>query len=640
LIRSIAELGRASRELGEFGNDLEVLVDRSGAKHALVLNLRISENRAKYEGLELEENRGEEKYLYRRDPSGKPGLFITGRIPRGGDIGIEKLRRSLDVLASRQVSPDARNSAKRLIDDFEKRKVVGITRGRGVEQAKGGTVVLVRDLIRSVSRRVMKDICQTIRTIEPEDLLLTVKIIEGSEERHLGDIPEFVEIFKASVTGVRTGRTDASVSQASGVKCAICNSEAVSDEFEQNPFPFFFLDKPSFIPSGDHEEAFKVFPLCSNCFLDLRRGQKFLEKYLDFSISTIEGRRAEVRFWLIPVLNNPESVMSYIRDLGKSATKVERKESRRFLYLTNLRDMCNTMGSITTLALESGFEAAEAYLTFTALFYTKDRQGHMRLISRSEGIYPKRLRFVAEVKRKVDSLYPFEKVGVRFGFPLLREFLVAPNSEGWHKDLATILGDIFTGESLHKPLLYKAVANKIQEGAREADLKTIADTSFKGLSLIEYVGYLEPSGIEEVRLVSSQEVREAEKSRSIWRVKSFLDAHSRLLRDGTLRAVCATGIATGILLEVQRETRKSMPFWGRLNRLEMDLERVKQLFPQIINKLHEYDFHAYDDVLAYLGGQEVSNLDLGQRDLSKDLISLVFAIGMSQGYLIVHEKEE
>jgi len=153
------------------------------------------------------------------------------------------------------------------------------------------------------------------------------------------------------------------------------------------------------------------------------------------------------------------------------------------------------MDVVTAYTSEDEYDNTEAYLTFTTLFYTKDKQGWMRLISRSEGIYPNRLRFMADVKREVDSLYPFGAVGIRFGFPLLREFLSAPKSEGWYKDLASVLGSIFTGGPLNKRLLYKAVARKIQQSGRdEVSLETIADLSFKGLNLVEYVEHLEQSG--------------------------------------------------------------------------------------------------------------------------------------------------
>ena len=126
-----------------------------------------------------------------------------------------------------------------------------------------------------------------------------------------------------------------------------------------------------------------------------------------------------------------------------------------------------------------------------------------------------------------------------------------------------------------------------------------------------------------------------DKSSQISQIKDFMETHKSLLRDDTLRAVCATGIATGILLEVQRKRSKSMPFWGRLNRLEMDLERVRQLFPQIINKLHEYNEFRYDDIMTYLGSEEISRLDWSRSDLPKDVISLAFAVGISQGYWII-----
>jgi len=644
LISAIARLGRTlGRE-----SDVEALVDRTDARTVLVLKFAIGGSSAKYVGIDIEKKRDDKFYLYRRDLAGRgAGLFLTGRMTR---FDLRALQRNLILLER-----DARNKkAREPVEDFLRKKLDWLPRGGVIsdrtllstlsQRNKAAIESLVKGF-KSSLREIHDDFLKKIRTLEPEELLLTVKLVDGPQEYYIGELPEYVKLFRLAVTRAKESKATKQVLNAPA--CTVCNRASTTAKFSQPPLPFVTTDKPSFIPHGDQAQTYKVFPLCSNCFLDLRRGMKFIERHLDFLIPPIEGRRAEVRFWLIPVLDNPENAEVFIKDLGESATKVEAKESTRFLYLTNLRKMCRTMDAITILALKPlSFEAAEAYLTFTALFYHKDKQGHMRLMSKSEGIYPKRLEFIADVKRRVDSLYPFEKVSVRFGFPLLREFLAAPKSEGWYKDFASILGDIFTGESLNKTLLYKAVATKIQESARKeadsrkADLKMTANTSFKALSLIQYVEYLERSEIEEERLVGSQEAGQAEDSCCIEQVKNFLDSHSTLLRDGTLRAICATGIATGILLKVQRETRGSMPFWGRLNRLEMDLERVKQLFPQILNKLHEYDFHAYDDALAYLGSHEISNLDLSRKDLSKDLVTLVFAVGMSQGYLVVHEKGE
>jgi len=498
MITAIAQLGRASRKSGEFSSELEAFVNRSRAKHVLVLRIRVSENGAKYEGVELEENKGEEKYLYRRDPSGKPGLFITGRLPMSGDAGVWQLRRSCIVLSSKNTSAKDREKAKQILATFEKKKVIGITKGKGISQTTNKTLNLICKTIRNNPRTIVKDICEIIKTINPEELLLTVKIISNFGEKYLGEIPDLADDFKNFVTSGKTQRKKIA-RETSGLMCTICGNKSFSDEFEESPLPFFFIDKPGFIPEGNFYKSYMVFPLCSNCFIDLLYGQKFIEKYLNFSISSIEGRQAEVSFWLIPVLNDYDSVISYVKDLSESVAG--RKESKHFLYLKHLKNMCETMEAISAFDTEP--DALEAFLTFTALFYTKDRQGHMRLISSSEGIYPRHLRLMLEVKRKVDSLITFKKVGIRFCFPLLREFLMPTDMKGrvgarrrprgWYKDLASTLGDMFVGKPIKKTLIYKAIASKIREVAKGADLKKVSDISFKALSLVEYIEQLDSS---------------------------------------------------------------------------------------------------------------------------------------------------
>jgi hypothetical protein len=77
-----------------------------------------------------------------------------------------------------------------------------------------------------------------------------------------------------------------------------------------------------------------------------------------------------------------------------------------------------------------------------------------------------------------------------------------------------------------------------------------------------------------------------------------------------------------------------MPFWGRLNRLEIDLDRIKTFFPQVVTKLQQYNEHDYDQLLNFLGAEEISKLDPTAKDLQMDLISLVFAVGISEGHMI------
>ena len=631
MITAIAQLGKAAKQQAEFSDDLKVLVDRSRAKDVLVLRIRVLKRHVKYEGLDIEENKGEARYLYRRDLSGKPGLFLTGRISRN-DVHV--LRRALILLKKGSVGSE-RQKGEKVKADFEKRKLIGLTQGNAMRQANDRVLRQVCDTVSKDSKKIASDVFRTIEKMAPEELLVTVKLIDESGEKYLGDIPDYKKLFQAAVTETKVEPVKERHREATKPTCTVCNNDAAQAEFKQNPLPFFFIDKPSFMPNGDPDEAFKVFPLCTECFVDLRRGQKYMEQYLNFAVASAEGRRAEVRFWLIPILNDLDLVMGFLRKLNRTATTVERPGASHYLYLRNLKIMCESMDTVSAVETdESGLDASEAYLRFTAVFYTNDRQGHMRLISRSEGIYPRHLRFMIETKKQIDLLDPFRQQGVRFGFPLLRDFVGNSKSEGWYATLASILGDIFTKTPIDTALLLKALATKIQDTARRnADLAVITQVSLRALSVVEYVIHLEqPDNIE------NQPSRY--QTAFLDQARIFLNDHAKLLVDGTLRAVCATGIAAGILLEVQRQERGgSMPFWGRLSRLEMDLERVKGLFPQVVNKLHEYKQHRFDSLLAFLGSEEIAKLDLNQKDLSKDLVSLVFAIGLSKGYIIAHAKE-
>ena len=645
MITAIAKLGETLRGESDTQkeSDIEDLVDSTNARNVIVLKFKIKGNRVEYFGIDLQEKGDDGLYLYRRQRGTGTGLFLTSNVKRSD---LQKFKKNLVRIRENKESQE-------FVESFLKRKLdrpfqCGIATNTDLlSTLNQGNKDILDSLINEIkrnSKKISSDFCSKIQTFEPEELLITPKLVDRTQEYFLGQIPEYVNVFRLATTGLKKRGKKAKQPHTSPT-CAKCNKVAVISEFSQTPLPFFTTDKPSFIPNGDKNQAYKVFPLCSDCRLDLRRGYRFIKNNLDFWISSINGRQAEVRFWLIPVFNNySDTVMEYIKDLGESTAKTEGGESLRFLYLKHLRNMCETMEAITTVALDSEFEAVEVFLTFIALFYSIETQDYMKLVLGLEGIYPSRLRFMADAKKRVDALYPFEKVGVRFGFPLLREFLMPTESkggkpsrsEGWYKDLASVLGDMFVGEPVNKPLIYKALAKKIWERAKEANLKTIMDTSFKALSLVEYIEYLESPELEKNFMDSHSEV---EKHDQISQIKEFMDAHKGLLRDDTLRAVCATGVATGILLEVQRKRSEgeSMPFWGRLNRLEMDFERVRQLFPQVINKLHEYDESEYNDVLAYLGSAEISRLDWSRRDLPEDIISLAFTVGIAQGYWMIRK---
>lgn len=258
----------------------------------------------------------------------------------------------------------------------------------------------------------------------------------------------------------------------------------------------------------------------------------------------------------------------------------------------------------------------------------------MRLISSEQGIFPKRLRQLVETKTQVDRLHPFPREHVRFGFPLLRDFIENPKTEGWYSQIAAILSSIFLNRELDSEFVWKLLATKVREETKgNTPLENLKHIILKALAVIDYLALLGLIDVpsESIRYMSTQTMG----GEMIDDVRGFLDSHSKLLANGTLRAVCAVGVGVGILLEVQRKRPgRSMPFWGRLNRLEIDLDRIRTFFPQVVTKLQQYNEHDYDQLLNFLGAEEISKLDPAAKDLPMDLISLVFAVGISEGHMV------
>jgi CRISPR-associated Csh1 family protein len=617
MITAIADLGKAS-ELEE----IEALVSHIDARLVLVIKIALIEGAAKYKGLSLEEKRADGLYLYRRDFSGRPGLFFTGKI---GLFDVKKAKQNR--LRSKSENIEESRDAVKQLKDFARKKIEWIPEGKlisdkailkSIDDSMKTEIELIQNEFKSKLNLIENDVFAQIESLEPEELLLTVKLVDESGEHFVGAIPKYAELFKCYVIGEKESNNEANERRP---LCTVCNRPAALSEFREKPLLFFTLDKPNFLPDGLAPNAYKVFPLCHRCYVDLQKGQKYLEDNLNFKIGL-----TSLRFWLIPVLGNVELAKSFLDDMNRGG-----------LYLKNLSRLCQTVDTVTEY--DSQTESFESFLSFNSVFYTIDSNGHMRLLTSLGGIYPRRLRAIVEAKKKMDSIPTFYKNNIRFGFPLLVEFLQDTKNKASDKMLASFLGNIFTGGTVDPLIVFRFVIGRIRNMVNDKlSMKEFTSTCLRGIAVIQYL--IELNVIE----IKGAEYMETEKAKClddprIEEIKGFIQNHSNLISSTTLRAVFAIGTAVGILLETQRSklSTKKSPFWNHLNRLEMDMDRIASLFPKVLNKMHQYEEHQYDSLLSYLG-LEAANLDPTQKDISTELLNLVFAIGLSEGYLITQMK--
>ena len=373
----------------------------------------------------------------------------------------------------------------------------------------------------------------------------------------------------------------------------------------------------------------------------LQKGVYFIRKHLDFSIGGARG----LRFWLIPLLD-PSSAKGLF----------EYVESKP-LYLKNLRSICNKLELIevrTGAAMET---KEQPFLTYAAFFYRLDQQGNMRILTSADGIYPNRLRKIVEKKSELDRKYPyfaFPKFSpypqkIYFEFPILSEFWLDDGEPGKQKELAELISSIYLNLKLNTEDVNSIIIEKIRDKLRGAGIKVgikkmvnLTELSFKALITMEF---LEGIGVISIPESStSPESKPAVEDRLTKELLKFLNEHLKVITPGVLRAICCAGVLTGITLVEQEERIRSTSFWNRLNRLELNFERVMSLIPQAVEKLYQYRaMNTYRNLVAHILAREISHLDKKKaEEFSNDLISLMFSIGLGEGYLLTKliEKEE
>jgi CRISPR-associated protein Csh1 len=113
------------------------------------------------------------------------------------------------------------------------------------------------------------------------------------------------------------------------------------------------------------------------------------------------------------------------------------------------------------------------------------------------------------------------------------------------------------------------------------------------------------------------------------RVEKFLREYEVAFDTPDKKAAFLVGVLTKFLLDVQYASRKSTPFRSKLYGLKLDERRIKRLFPEIVEKLGEYDF-SYPRLEEYISKALVEAENSGW-NLPKDEVSYYFALGLNLG---------
>lgn len=194
MLISIAKLGDLSE------SDITPYLTPIKATNVLAIQFRACEDSLEYETVKLEQVKKPERYLYRKDLSGKPGLFLSWRISMGD---VKKFKTALTQSKSKvnqEVLKQLENKKLKWLsypDNGGYQSKLKILRDFPAAKQNALLSEILRIYAENVER-ICKDIENKIEeSIEkPTELLLTVKIIEDNDERYPGDYDKFVELFR------------------------------------------------------------------------------------------------------------------------------------------------------------------------------------------------------------------------------------------------------------------------------------------------------------------------------------------------------------------------------------------------------------------------------------------------------------
>jgi CRISPR-associated Csh1 family protein len=615
LLDSIYQIGAVQEG---YDNSLSSLLTRISARHVIgIIFENTASNKIRYQKSELGEFSSPTLHLYRRDFSGRPGLFLTGNIS-GQDI--DKIRK---------IVSNAKDTNSTEVQKFVRDKILWFPKGKlvtnerllkSLSENRKNELSQIFYEFQKRGKKIAKDVLKILLEDEPERTLLTIMIQKSSDRRpqYVGQIQEYKEFFKKGVLSKKDEATEK-------LTCSICNKRELIQTFVEKPLPFYVADKPMFFPDADHKQSRKGFPLCDKCYLETQKGIRFIEEKLNYSIPSVKSNKSEINFWLIPHLNDYELMKEFKNDFGKNKN----------LYLNSLKDLCSTL---RTISKHDHHERAaiESFLRFSALFYMLDSHALVRVINYIQGIYPSQLQKIFEIKNRIDDTYPFQILSKSYGqmtfsvgFPIFVLFYKDTSSQ-WQSQLISIMEKIFTGQQIPVDEVTQIINVKVRElSLKSLDLKSLSETVNLGLMLLEFLINLNGTVRDDILPENSVPLL-----REVEDVQKFIDSHTNILSDGTSRAIFATGVCVGILLEIQQQLyNKAAPFWSRLNRLNLDLERLKELFPEVKSKLSMYHEKGYDTIIDYLGVNEISKINWSST-IPEENINFVFTVGLSYGYML------
>ncbi|MCL5673954.1 MAG: TIGR02556 family CRISPR-associated protein [Deltaproteobacteria bacterium] len=439
---------------------------------------------------------------------------------------------------------------------------------------------------------------------------ISVKI----NQRYLGDY----KIFKKIVEYLTEKKLEESSSK--NQICAVCGQQTPQVSGKTNIYKFYTIDKPGFIVGGFQESnAWKNFPVCSDCVSYLRKGKEYIESNLSFKFYGLN-------YYLIPqlIINNENQIPDIYEALLDSQKIIKLKRATKKKITDNDEEILEILSN----------EKNSLTLNFLFLEKTKSAEKILLLI---EDVFPSRIKKIFGAKDYVDKIFKDNQNEYNnnynndYDFGKLRKFYLKSDNNKSKTDLDKYFLDIINSVFKGIKIDFLFALSFFIKGIRESFVNQKENEQyFNNFNSKVQAALMNILFFENIGLIN---FREENMGSDFF--GGFFEKYVKTFANPTKRGIFLLGSLTQLLLDEQYDARGSKPFIKKLKGLRMDDRDIKALLPDVQNKLEEYG--VFEDNknrnLAYQIRSDVSQYlllnDFDNWGLSIDEINFYFACGMN-----------
>ncbi|MDD3806799.1 MAG: TIGR02556 family CRISPR-associated protein [Candidatus Marinimicrobia bacterium] len=473
---------------------------------------------------------------------------------------------------------------------------------------------------------IFKDIQLVLDEItDKKGCIITPALLdENNTVKFIGDLPSFPEfVYQETITNYRYSKTAKTYSQANDQICSVCNQKALEVFGFFTDLKFYTVDKPGMVTGGfDCNNAWKNYPVCLNCALDIFKGFQHIKHKFNFKFYGVP-------YYFIPNLSDPEmcdtllQALETYREQSYTQTNVERitdDEEEIFSFVKNIK---NTV-------------------TFDLLFYSSPQKEVLRILLLIEDILPSRIATLLKTKNTIDSIYIFNQFSNKegnplyFNFGILRNFFPNTKMEGnYDKYFLEITQKIFQGSQINKLLILRRIMTKVRSGFITSSMNPtyFEFDVLKGFMLILYLSVLnllDNQGEVSMNSLSFKPIEIKSKEELPEKVDEFFEQFKSSFPDPARKATFLLGVLTQFLLNIQKKEKGgTAPFRSHLKGLKMNAYDVISLLPEVVEKLEQYDKNYYVPLETYISKTLLEAGHYSQWRIPLDELNFLFVLGMN-----------